>query len=89
MGSEDTVYIMQETEGDEWVSPTPARAAIIEAVTAGTDLDAEDLDDLESYVDPEAVRSVIEAEGERLTFPVEGHEVTLSEEGTIELTDAE
>ena len=88
MGSEENaVYIMQETEGEEWVSPKPVRVAIVEVVTAQTDLAADDLDDIESYVDPDHVRGVIEGDEESVTFTVEGHEVTLSEDGTIELAE--
>jgi hypothetical protein len=87
VSEEDAMYIMEKTEGEEWVSPTPARAAIVEAVTAQTDLDEDDLDDLDSYVDPERLRAVIEGEKGSVTFSVEGHEVTVDTEGTIELTE--
>jgi hypothetical protein len=88
MGSEENaVYIMQETEGEEWVSPRPVRAAIVEVVTTRTDLAADDLDDIDSYVDPDQVREVIEGDEESVTFTVEGHEVTLSEDGAIELAE--
>lgn len=81
---EQEVYIMQDEEEEEWVSPTPARAVILEAVTDQTDLDEDDLDDLGTYVDCEDIREVLEGEGaEELTFTVEGHDIIVDSDGDV------
>jgi hypothetical protein len=85
MSSEEhEVYIMQDEEEEEWVSPTPARAVILEAVTDQTDLDADDLDDLDTYVDCEDIREVLEGKGaEELTFTIESHDITVDSDGDV------
>ncbi|MFC7132855.1 MULTISPECIES: HalOD1 output domain-containing protein [Salinibaculum] len=80
------VYILQESEDEEWVRPTPAWTAIVEAVTGATDLDADRLDDAEAYVDLTALAAALDA-GEQLQFSVEGHDVTVGPDGTIDVGD--
>ena len=83
MSSEDgEVYIMRETDEDEWLSPRPARAAIVDAVASATDLDRDDLDDVDAYLDLAALERAIEA-GEPFQFSVEGHGVTVDPDGEI------
>lgn len=78
---------MSEEDGEEWVSPTPVRVAISEAVVDATDLDTDDLDDLESYVAIDDLRALLDGDEEdALSFSVEGHEVTISEDGDIDVT---
>lgn len=88
MGSkEHEVYIMQDTDGDEWVSPTPARDVIIAHVTDETDLEDGDLDDLDSYVDIGDLERVLnDTNDDSLEFTVEGHEVTVTSKGDVEVT---
>lgn len=84
MSSENgEVYIMSDEDDDEWVSPTPAQTAIVEAVTEATDLSAGDVDDIEEYVDLADLRTTLEDDGEALTFTVEDHEVTVDADGDI------
>lgn len=79
------VYIMQDTD-DEWVQPTPARVAIREAVTSATDLEADDLGDLEEYVDIEELRSVLDADdATELSVQIEGYDVTIHTSGEIDV----
>ena len=40
------IYIMQDTD-EEWVAPTPARAAITNELATATDLDETDLGDID------------------------------------------
>lgn len=83
MSSEDgEVYIMRETDEDEWLSPRPARAAIVDAVASATDLDRDDLDDVDAYLDLAALERAIEA-SEPFQFSVEGHGVTVDPDGEI------
>lgn len=87
MNSEGEVYIMCDKVDEEWVSPTPVGVAISEAVVDATDLDDDDLDDLESYVDIDDLRALLDGDEEdELSFAVEGHEVTISEDGDIDVS---
>jgi hypothetical protein len=78
------VYLLREDD-DEWVRPTPASTAIVEAVTEETDLDESDLDDATADVEWTELAAVLEGEGEEYTFTVEGHEVSIDSEGNIAL----
>ena len=82
-----TVYMLRNraTEGsDDWVSPEPADEVIADAVIEATDLDADDIDSLDTYVDSESLRAVVgERTTESLTFAVEGHDVTITADGDI------
>jgi len=81
---EQEVYIMQDDDDEEWVSPTPARAVITEAVTTQTDLGEDDLDEIDTYVDCDELRGVLAGEGaEAVTFTVEGHDVTVDSGGDV------
>lgn len=87
MSSEDgEVYIMSD-EGDdeEWVSPTPADDAVRDAVVEATDLDADDLDDLQEYVARDDLRDLLNGDDGELSFEIEDHDVTISADGTIEV----
>jgi len=86
MSSEDgEVYIMREGEDGDWVNPTPATEAILEAVVDATDLASDDLDDLEDVVDHDELRAVLEGEGDAATFDVADAEVTVSADGSIDV----
>jgi len=86
MSSEEgEVYIMREGEEGEWVNPTPASVAILEAVVDATDLDEDDLDGFEGAVDWDELRAVLESEDDAVTFDVEDAEVTVSADGSIEV----
>jgi hypothetical protein len=80
------VYILRETDDEEWVSPTPARTAVAEAVTAATDLDDGDVDDIEAAVDFDALGTAL-ADDEPYTVTVAGHEVTVDPSGAIEVAN--
>jgi hypothetical protein len=80
----EEVYIMQDTD-EEWVTPTPARAAITDALVAATDLDETDLQDID--IDRGGLRELLDGEGGEQTFTVEGYEVTVDSSGDITVTD--
>ena len=85
MSSEEyEVYIMQDTD-DEWVHPTPARIAIRDEVTKATDLERDDLDELDVYVDMEALDAVLTGDEESIEFTVEEYTVTVDESGEIDV----
>ena len=85
--NEGTVYMLQNraTEGsDDWVSPEPAEDVIADAVLEATDLDADDIDELDTYVNINSLRAVVgERTTESLTFAVEGHDVTITADGEV------
>jgi hypothetical protein len=85
--NEGTVYMLRNraTEGsDDWVSPEPAEDVITDAVLEATDLDADDIDELDTYVNSESLRAVVgERTTESLTFTVEGHDVTITADGEV------
>ena len=84
MSQEDgEVYLLHEEGSDGWVSPTPARQAIVDALTDATDLGADDVGDLEDYVDPDDLRDLLANEEGTLSFDVEDHEVTVDSTGTV------
>ncbi|MBX0322842.1 hypothetical protein EGH21_07335 [Halomicroarcula sp. F13] len=89
MKSDDgTVYMIRggaAGEGsDEWVSPEPAADVIVDAVVAATDLDRDDVDAIESYVDAADLRAVVgDGDRERISFEVAGHEVTVTADGDV------
>lgn len=78
----EVLYIMQETDA-EWVSPTPARTAIAEAVTAATDLTEDDLQELDAYIEHEELRTLLDGDTGKRTFTVEGYDVTITARGEI------
>jgi len=77
-----TVYMIRGGD-DEWVSPAPAEAVIVEELAEQSDLAGEDLDELASYVDIDALDAVVNGDEQRLTFTVEGHEVTVTADGDV------
>jgi hypothetical protein len=83
---EGEVYIMREDGDEEWVSPTPARTAIADAVIAATELEEDDLEDIASDVDLTDLAAALEA-GESHTLTVEGHEVTVDPDGDISVAE--
>jgi hypothetical protein len=85
MSQEDgKVYLLREEGSNGWVSPTPARQAIVDALTDATDLGADDVGDLEDYVDPDDLRDLLEDEDAgALSFDVEDHQVTVDSGGTV------
>lgn len=76
------VYIMQDTD-EEWVAPTPAAAAITEALAAATNLDEGDLQDIDSEIDRARLQELLEEDGEEQTFTIEGYNVTIDSSGEI------
>ena len=87
MSSENgDVYIMQDEDDEEWVSPTPARDAVVDALTEATDVEADAVEALDAYLDPADLRALLAGErADPLTFTVEGHEVTIDGEGEIQV----
>jgi len=87
MSSENgEVYIMQDDEDEEWVSPTPAHDAVVAAITEATDVEAEAVEELDAYLDPADLESLLDGDrSEPLTFTVEGHDVTIDGDGEIEV----
>lgn len=84
MGSDDgTVYMIRGETADEWVSPVPAEEVIVEAVVEVSDLDADEIDDLATYVDIDELAAVVNGGDESLTFEVEGHDVTVTGDGDV------
>lgn len=78
------LYIMRDDDDEQWVRPTPAGAAIVDAVLSRTELSEDDLSNIHSYVDRDDLRSVLEDESaDPLTFTVEGHDVTVAHGGEI------
>jgi hypothetical protein len=82
------LYIMRDDDDEQWVRPTPAGAAIVDAVLSQTELSEDDLSNIHSYVDRDALRSVLEDErAEPLTFTVEEYDVTVAHGGEITVED--
>lgn len=82
------VYMIRDRavdDSDDWVSPVPASDIITDAVVEATDLTADDIDDLDTYVDSTALRAVISGPEESITFAVNGYDVTVSGDGTVEV----
>jgi hypothetical protein len=68
------------------VSPTPAHDAVVAAITEATDVEAEAVEELDAYLDPADLESLLDGDrSEPLTFTVEGHEVTIDGDGEIEV----
>jgi|AntRauTorcE11898_2_1112593.scaffolds.fasta_scaffold38834_2 hypothetical protein len=84
MGSDDgTVYMIRGGTADEWVRPAPAEEVIVEAVVEAGDLDADDIDELATYVDTDELAAVVNGSDESLTFTVEEHDVTVTGDGDV------
>jgi len=76
------VYIMQDTD-EEWVSPTPATAAIADALASATDLDEAALQDIGEHIDHGRLEELLAGEGGERTFTIEGYDVTVDSSGNI------
>jgi hypothetical protein len=82
--ADSTLYIIGDDGDDEWVSPEPADEVIRDAVVSATDLDADDVETVEAYVDGEALAAVVgEGDESDLIFDVEGHAVTVTSDGDV------
>lgn len=94
--SED-LYVLAPGEGEDesegWVSPRPINDAIGAAVADATDLDPEDIDEADAYVDLDDVAAVLNGEDadgdDSVTFTVEDHEVTIDGGGHVSVEAAE
>lgn len=85
MGSNDgQVYILAEGDG-EWVTPTAAGSLISRRLAAETHLQPDDVDGLDTYVDPADLRAVLAGDAEAITVDVEGVAVTVDETGSVEI----
>lgn len=86
---EGTVYMIRggtdhRGADDEWRSPAPADEIITEAIVETTDLATDDIDDIDSYVDADALRAVIgDGSDDEVTFDVEDHTVTVGHDGSV------
>jgi len=92
MPANEGLYVLAPggSEEDEagWVSPRPIDEAIVEGVTTGTDLDADDLDDIGEYVDVDEVATLLDGDGDdSLSFSVEDHELVVDADGTIRVDE--
>jgi len=84
MGSDEgTVYMIRGESDSEWVSPAPAGEVIVETLVTSSDVAAEDIDDLSTYVDIDELATVVNGDGDALTFTVEGHEITVTSDGNV------
>lgn len=85
----DRYVISHGGEGDAtgWVSPRPVDDVVLDAVTTATDLSADDLDDLDAYVDPADLAAQFDGDpgDEPLTFAVEDHTVAVAPDGTVDV----
>jgi hypothetical protein len=83
------LYVLRpggDGDDEEWVSPRPIDEVVVESLTAATDLDADDVGDLDSYVDRDDLAAHLTDEtDERLSFDVEGHDVAVATDGTVEV----
>jgi hypothetical protein len=82
----EEVYIMQDTD-EEWVSPTPARAAIVEALVSATDLEEKDLQHIGEQLDHGRLEAVLSGEDGEETFGIEDYEVTVNSSGDISVSE--
>ncbi|WP_459193073.1 HalOD1 output domain-containing protein [Halosimplex sp. J119] len=95
MPANEDLYVLAPGEGDAeiegWVSPRPITEAIGTAVADATDLDVDDVDDAEAYVDLDQIETLLESDDDdaSLTFGVEGHDVTIDGGGHVSVDAAE
>ncbi|WP_336326741.1 HalOD1 output domain-containing protein [Halovenus sp. HT40] len=78
------IYIMQDTD-EEWVAPTPARAAITDALATATDLDEADIKEID--IDRNRLRELLDGEDGEQTFTIEGYDVTIDSSGDITVSE--
>ncbi len=81
------VYIISDTGDDVWASPTPVSTAIVDAVIARTELEADDLESVDTYVDAAELEDVLSGDEGDVSFQVEGHEVVVGANGDIDVSD--
>lgn len=85
MESDDgEVYILAEGD-DEWVNPTAAGSLIRERLATETDLEADEVDGLDTYLEPDELRAVLAGDADAITVDVEGVAVTVDETGAVEI----
>jgi len=89
MPANEELYVLAlgESEGGEsgWVSPRPIDEAVVSTVTEATDLAADDLDDVDEYVEISAIAALLDGDSndETLSFTVEDHDVVVEVGGQI------
>ncbi|QLH75856.1 hypothetical protein HZS55_00425 [Halosimplex rubrum] len=89
MPASEDLYVLApgegEDESDGWVSPRPIDEAVRAAVADATDLEPDEIDDAESYVDLDEIATLLDGDGEdeSLTFAVEDHEVAIDGGGHV------
>jgi hypothetical protein len=91
MPATDALYVFSPGEDEgEWVRPQPVEDVVVEEVTSSTDLTADDLDELATYVDLDELETHLadDPAGEALTFAVEGNEVVVEPDGTVRVDPA-
>jgi hypothetical protein len=82
--NEGTVYMIRDQQSDDWVSPKPASEVIIDSVLEATDLSADDIASLDTYIDSESLREVVvNGTEESVTFTIEGHDVTVTADSAV------
>jgi hypothetical protein len=97
---EGEVYILRpddeasEDDEESWVSPQPADQAVLGAVADAADVDAEEFDDLDEYVDLADLAALFgrgddEDGPEEVSFEVDDHDVTVHRSGEIDVTPAD
>ncbi|PSP25862.1 hypothetical protein BRC64_12825 [Halobacteriales archaeon QH_10_67_22] len=70
MPATDALYVFSPGEDEgEWVRPQPVEDVVVEEVTSSTDLTADDLDELATYVDLDELETHLadDPAGEALT----------------------
>ena len=93
---ENELYVLSAgttaDDDESWVRPRPIATALTEVIVGETDLEKDDLDDIDEYVDRDDVATLLEegaADGsDTVTFTVEDHEVTVDSSGHVDVTDA-
>lgn len=85
MSQEDReMYLLHDEGVDGWLRPQPAREAIVDAVTGATDLTADDVGNLEDYVDESTLRELLDGDEDGpISFEVEGQEITVDSTGNV------
>jgi len=82
--NDGTVYMIRDQQSDDWVSPEPASEVIIDSVLEATDLKADDIASLDTYIDSESLREVVvDGTEESVTFTIEGHDVTVTADSAV------
>ncbi|PSQ00619.1 hypothetical protein BRC92_12030 [Halobacteriales archaeon QS_4_69_31] len=74
---------------EKWVSPRPVDEVVVDVLTDETELSADEIDDLDAYVDRDDLAASLDGETEvdTLRFEVEGHEVVVETDGTVDVAD--